>query len=155
MTEYTADEVLKGIQEWADQCYQQAGQKVDVELHGGRFTLADLKNYATSKLACRIALEGLRFEVNGRGELIASGQVVVVVLAGDNGKKGTRALNVLQVASVLQAALPASNCGLELQDSINAKEVRSANLYSAALDTVGTAGWVITWPVKFQHPRVR
>lgn len=155
MTEYTADEVLHGIQEWAEQCYQQAGQKVEVALHGGRFTPADLKRYATAARACRIALEGLRFEVTGRGELITTGQVVVVVLAGDNGKKDTRALNVLQVAGVLQAAVPASRCGLALQDSINAKDVRSANLYSAALDTAGTAGWVITWPVKFQHPRVR
>lgn len=155
MTEYTADQVLKGIQEWAEQCYQQAGQKVEVALHGGRFTPADLKRYATADRACRIALEGLRFEAGNRGQLIASGQVVVVVLAGDNNKKGTRALNVLQVASPLQAALPTSRCGLELQDSINAKDVRSANLYNAALDTAGTAGWVITWPVKFQHPRVR
>ena len=56
---------------------------------------------------------------------------------------------------MLQAALPASRCGLALQDSINAKDVRSANLYNAALDAAGTAGWVITWPVKFQHTRVR
>lgn len=121
MTEYTADQVLQRIQEWAEQCYQQAGQKVEVALHGGRFTTADLKRYATAARACRIALEGLRFEVTGRGELITSGQVVVVVLAGDNGKKDTRALNVLQVAGVLQAALPASRCGLALQDSINAR----------------------------------
>lgn len=155
MTEYTADQVLQGIQEWAEQHYQAAGQKVEVALHGGRFTPADLKRYATAGRACRIALEGVRFEVTGRGELIATGQAVVVLLAGDHGKAGARALNVLQMASVLQAALPASRCGLHLQDSINAKDVRSANLYSAALDTAGTAGWVITWPVKFHHPRVR
>lgn len=155
MTEYTADQVLAGIKAWAEQHYQAAGQKVEVALHGGRFTPADLKRYATANRACRIALEGLRFEVTGRGELVTTGQAVVVLLAGDNGKPGARALNVLQVAGVLQAALPASRCGLELQDSINAKDVRAANLYSAALDSAGTAGWVITWPVKFHHPRVR
>lgn len=155
MSEYTADEVLQSIKEWAEKRYQDAGQKVDVELHGGRFTTGDLKRYGTNKQACRIALEGVRFETTGRGELIATGLAVVVVLAGDNGKTGSRALNVLRVASVLQGALPNSRLGLELQDSINAKDVRSANLYSAALDAAGTAGWVITWPVKFQHPRVR
>ena len=41
------------------------------------------------------------------------------------------------------------------EDSIGAKDVRAANLYHAALDKQGTAAWVITWPVKFTHPRVR
>jgi len=155
MTEYTADQVLAGINEWAAQAYQHAGQRVEVALHGGRFTSTDLKRYATRHRACRIALEGLRFQVTGQGALLATAQVVVVLLAGDDGKAGTRALNVLQVAAVLLGALPASRCGLELHDSINAKDVRSANLYNAALDQAGTAGWVITWPVSFQHPRVR
>lgn len=155
MTELTADQLLQGIQTWAEQLYQGATPKVEVALHGGRFSTADLERYATRARACRIALEGLRFEVNGRGRLVAHGHAVAVVLAGDAGKASPRALNVLQVASTLQAALPGSRCGLALEDSIDAKDVRAANLYHAGLDKAGTAAWVITWPVKFNHPRVR
>lgn len=155
MAEHTADQVLAGVRSWIEQLYQDEPKKPEVELHGGRFTPDDLARYSTKKRACRVALEGLKFEVNGRGRLIASGHLVVVVLAGDEGKANARALNVLQVASTLQAALPGSKCGLALEDSINAKEVRAANLYHAALDKAGIAGWVITWPVKFDHPRVQ
>jgi len=155
MTDLTAAEVLDGIKTWAEQIYQDAGLKVEVALHGGRFTPADLERYATRASACRIALEGLKFELSNRGELIASGQVVAVVLAGDQGKAGARALNVLAAAAPLQAALPSSRCGLALHDSIDAKDVRAANLYHAALDKQGTTGWVITWPVEFTHPRTR
>lgn len=155
MAELTAAEVLGGIHAWAEQVYQAAGLKVEVALHGGRFSAADLERYATRASACRIALEGLKFALGNRGELIASGQVVAVVLAGDQGKAGTRALNVLAAAAPLQAALPSSRCGLALADSIDAKDVRAANLYSAALDKQGAAGWVITWPVQFIHPRTR
>ncbi|MBA4289342.1 MAG: hypothetical protein C0439_10255 [Pseudomonas sp.] len=154
MTELTADQVLKGIEVWAAELFLDVKPKVEVALHGGRFSAADLERYATKARACRIALEGLKFEVNGRGQLIAHGHAVVVVLAGD-AKDKPRALNVLQVASTLQAALPGSRCGLALEDSINAKEVRAANLYHAGLDKAGTAAWVITWPVKFEHPRTR
>lgn len=154
MTELTADQVLEGIHAWAEQLYQATTPKVEVALHGGRFSVADLERYATKARACRVALEGLRFELNGRGRLIAHGHAVVVVLAGDASRAIPRALNVLQVASTLQAALPGSKCGLELEDSIDAKNVRAANLYHAGLDKAGTAAWVITWPVKFEHPRV-
>lgn len=154
MTELTADQVLQGIEAWAKELYQNGSPKVEVALHGGRFSAADLERYATKARACRIALEGLKFEVNGRGQLIAHGHAVVVVLAGD-AKDTPRALNVLQVASTLQAALPGSRCSLALEDSINAKDVRAANLYHAGLDKAGTAAWVITWPVKFEHPRTR
>ena len=81
--------------------------------------------------------------------------MVLVALAGDLGKKGSRALNVLDVVTPVTAALPGSRLGIELEDSIGAKDVRAANLYHAALDKQGTAAWVITWPVKFTHPRVR
>lgn len=155
MAELTAAELLAGIQAWAEQVYQAAGLKVEVALHGGRFTPADLERYATRASACRIALEGLRFALNGRGQLIASGHAVAVVLAGDQGKAGSRALNVLAAAAPLQAALPGSRCGEALTDSVDAKDVRAANLYSAALDKQGAAGWVITWPVEFIHPRTR
>ncbi|TWC35057.1 hypothetical protein FBY03_111105 [Pseudomonas sp. SJZ079] len=155
MAELTPAQVLAGIQAWAQQQYQEAGQKVEVALHGGRFSVADLERYSTRTLACRIALEGLKFEVNGAGRLIAHGHVVVVVLAGDGSKAGSRALNVLAVGGTLQAALPGSKCGLALEDSVNAKDLRSANLYHAGLDKAGTAAWVLTWPVKFNHPRVR
>lgn len=154
MTDLTADQVLQGIEAWAAELFQGVTPKVEVALHGGRFSAADLERYATKARACRIALEGLKFEVNGRGHLIALGHAVVVVLAGD-AKDKPRALNVLQVASTLQAALPGSRCGLALEDSINAKDVRAANLYHAGLDKAGTAAWVITWPVKFEHPRTR
>jgi hypothetical protein len=155
MTELTAAALLDGIQAWAEQVYQAAGLKVEVALHGGRFTPADLERYATRASACRLALEGLRFTLNGRGQLIASGHVVAVVLAGDQGKAGSRALNVLAAAAPMQAALPGSRCGVALVDSVDAKDVRAANLYSAALDKQGAAGWVITWPVEFIHPRTR
>lgn len=151
----TADQVLVGIEAWAKELYQVAGQKVEVALHGGRFTPADLARYATRDSACRIALEGIKFELNGRGELNAMCQAVVVVLAGDQGKAGARALNVLKVGQPLLAALAGSRLGLDLMDSINAKDVRTANLYHAELDKQGTAAWVITWPVEFNHPRVR
>lgn len=154
MTELTADQVLQGIEAWAAELFQSVTPKVEVALHGGRFSAADLERYATKARACRIALEGLKFEVAGRGQLIAHGHAVVVVLAGD-AKDKPRALNVLQVASTLQAALPGSRCSLALEDSINAKDVRAANLYHAGLDKAGTAAWVITWPVKFEHPRTR
>ena len=154
MTELTADQVLQGIEAWAAELFKDEKPKVEVALHGGRFSAADLARYATKDRACRIALESLKFEVIGRGQLIAHGHAVVVVLAGD-AKDKPRALNVLQVASTLQAALPGSRCGLALEDSINAKEVRAANLYHAGLDKAGTAAWVITWPVKFEHPRTR
>ncbi|MGK4383412.1 hypothetical protein, partial [Ectopseudomonas oleovorans] len=146
MTEYTADQVLQRIQEWAEQCYQQAGQKVEVALHGGRFTTADLKRYATAARACRIALEGLRFEVTGRGELITSGQVVVVVLAGDNGKKDTRALNA---CCRWPAYFTGRVAGQPLQPGAAGHRAGRAqrSLYNAALDAAGTTGWVITWPV--------
>lgn len=155
MAELTAAELLDGIKAWAEQQYQAAGLKVEVALHGGRFTPADLERYATRSSACRLALEGLRFTLNGRGQLIASGHAVAVVLAGDQGKAGSRALNVLAAAEPLQAALPGSRCGVALVDSVDAKDVRAANLYSAALDKQGAAGWVITWPVEFIHPRTR
>lgn len=155
MAELTAAELLAGIQAWAEQVYQAAGLKVEVAQHGGRFTPADLERYATRASACRIALEGLKFDLGGRGELLASGHVVAVVLAGDQGKAGSRALNVLAAAAPLQAALPHSRCGVALYDSIDAKSIRAANLYSAALDKQGAAGWVITWPVEFIHPRTR
>jgi hypothetical protein len=153
MAEITADDVLAGTKAWAERLYAAAGMKVETALHGGRFTVADVERYATRERACRIALEGLKFELYGRGDLIAHGHVVVVVLAGDHGKVGARAVNVLETATPIQAALPGSRCGLALVDSINAKEVRAANLYNAELDKRGTAAWVITWPVKFQHPR--
>lgn len=155
MAEQTAAELLDGIRAWAEQVYQAAGIKVEVALHGGRFTPADLERYVTRASACRLALEGLRFTLNGRGQLIASGHVVAVVLAGDQGKAGSRALNVLAAAAPLQAALPSSRCGVALTDSVDAKDVRAANLYSAALDKNGAAGWVITWPVEFIHSRTR
>lgn len=155
MAELSAAELLDGIRTWVEQVYQAADFKVEVALHGGRFTPADLERYATRAMACRLALEGLRFSLNGRGQLIASGHAVAVVLAGDQGKAGGRALNVLAAAAPLQAALPGSRCGVALTDSVDAKDVRAANLYSAALDKNGAAGWVITWPVEFIHPRTR
>ncbi|MCY1286891.1 hypothetical protein D9M70_358710 [compost metagenome] len=155
MTEMTAADVLAGVKAWAEQLYQAADLKVEVALHGGRFIVTDLERYATKSQACRVALEGVRFELNGRGELIANGHVVVVVLAGDHGRAGDRAVNVLKVAAPIQAALPGSRNGLELMDSIDAKTVRAANLYHAELDKRGSAAWVITWPVEFKHPRVR
>lgn len=155
MAELTAAQVLGGIKGWAEQLYQAAGLKVEVALHGGRFTPADLERYAARASACRIALEGLKFELGNRGELLASGQAVAVVLAGDQGKSGARAINVLAAAAPLQAALPGSRCGLALRDSIDAKNIRAANLYHAALDKQGTAAWVITWPVEFTHPRTQ
>lgn len=155
MAELTADQVLAGAKVWAEQLYQAADLKVEVALHGGRFIVTDLERYATKSMACRVALEGLKFELNGKGELVTRAHLVVVVLAGDHGKAGDRAVNVLKVAAPLQAALPGSRLGLELEDSINAKDVRAANLYHAELDKRGTAAWVIAWPVKFQHPRVR
>jgi len=153
MAELTAAEVLAGVKTWVAGLYSSAGLKVEVALHGGRFTVGDLERYATASMACRIALEGLKFELNGRGELIAHGQIVVVLLAGDHGRAGERAVNVLNVATPLLAALPGSRAGLALMDSVNARDVRAANLYHAELDKRGTAAWVITWPVKFQHVR--
>ncbi len=155
MAEMTPAQLLDGVQSWVEQQYQVAGLQVEVELHGGRFSPADLERYATRNRACRIALEGLRFEVNGSGRLQCQGLVVLVALAGDLGKKGSRALNVLDVVTPVTAALAGSRLGIELEDSIGAKDVRAANLYHAALDKQGTAAWVITWPVKFTHPRVR
>lgn len=153
MAELTAAELLDGLRTWAERVYRAAGLKVEVALHGGRFTPADLERYAARATACRIALEGLRFALNGRGQLVASGHAVAVVLAGDQGRAGSRALNVLAATVPLQAALPGSRCDMALVDSIDAKDVRAANLYSAALDKQGTAGWVVTWPVEFIHPR--
>lgn len=155
MNELTADQVLAGIEAWAEIAFAAAGLTVETALHGGRFTPAELERYATRTMACRIALEGLRFETNGRGQLEATAHAVVVALAGDLGKAGSRANNVLRVMAALQAALPGSRCGLELMDSINAKDMRAANLYHSELEKRNTAAWVLTWPVKFQHPRVR
>ncbi|AMO73846.1 hypothetical protein [Pseudomonas citronellolis] len=155
MNELTADQVLDGIKVWAGRVFIVAGLKVETALHGGRFTPAELERYATRTLACRIALEGLKFETNGRGQLEATAHVVVVALAGDLGQAGSRASNVLTVTAALQAALPGSRCGLELMDSVNAKDMRAANLYHAELEKRNTAAWVLTWPVKFLHPRVR
>lgn len=155
MAELTPDAVLSGAKQWAEQLFADAQLKVEVGLHGGRFAVTDLERYATRTMACRVALEGLKFEVNGAGKLICTGHVVLVALAGDHGKAGERAVNVLKVLVPIQGALPGSRLGLELEDSINAKDVKAANLYHAALDQKGTAAWVITWPVKFKHPRVR
>lgn len=155
MAELSADAVLAGIKAWAEALFQGAGLKVETALHGGRFTAADLERYATTARACRIALEGVKFEVNGRGELVAQGHAVMVALSGDHGKAGTRALNVVATCEPIWSALPGSRCGLALLDSIDAKDVRAANLYNAELDKRGTAAWVTTWPVQFKHPRVR
>ncbi|MDF3931394.1 hypothetical protein [Pseudomonas citronellolis] len=155
MSKLTAAQVLDGIESWAVLVFAAAGLKVETALHGGRFAVADLERYSTRTMACRIALEGLKFETDGRGQLVATAHAVVVALAGDLGKAGSRASNVLTVTAALQAALPGSRCGLELMDSINAKDMRAANLYHAELDKKGTAAWVLTWPVKFEHPRVR
>ncbi|OQR35913.1 hypothetical protein BWR15_06185 [Pseudomonas sp. T] len=155
MSELTADQVLAGLKTWAVQVFELAGMKVETALHGGRFTPTDLERYSTSTTACRLALEGLKFETNGKGQLIVTAHAVVVAMAGDLGKPGSRASNVLKVTAALQAALPGSRCGLALMDSINAKDMRAANLYHAELDKKGTAAWVLTWPVKFEHPRVQ
>lgn len=155
MAELTPDAVLAGVKDWVEQLFAAAQLKVEVALHGGRFAVSDLERYAARTMACRAALEGLKFEVNGRGELVCTGHVVLVALAGDLGKAGERAVNVLKVLVPIQSALPGSRLGLELEDSINAKDIRAANLYHAALDQKGTAAWVITWPIKFKHPRVR
>lgn len=155
MSELTADQVLEGIKTWTEGVFASAGLKVETALHGGRFTPTELERYSTRTMACRIALEGQKFEMDGKGRLVATALVVVVALAGDLSKAGSRASNVLKVTAALQAALPASRCGLELMDSINAKDMRTANLYHAELEKRGTAGWVLTWPVKFEHPRVR
>lgn len=155
MDELTPAAVLAGVETWVNAQFEAAQLKVEVKLHGGRFSVADLEKYATSTRACRVALEGLKFEVTGRGDLVCSAHVVLVALAGDLGKAGTRALNVLQVLTPIQAAAPGSKLDLALQDSINAKDIKAANLYHAALDQKGTAAWVITWPVQFKHPRVR
>ncbi len=155
MSELTADQVLDGIKAWAVGIFAGAGLKVETELHGGRFTPTELERYATKTMACRIALEGLKFVVTGQGRMEATALVVVVGLAGDLGKAGSRASNVLRLLAPIQAALPGTRHGLELMDSINAKDIRAANLYNAALEGRGTAAWVLTWPVKFEHPRVR
>lgn len=155
MNELTADQVLEGIKTWTEGVFEAAGLKVETALHGGRFTPTELERYATKTMACRIALEGQKFETNGKGQLVATAQVVLVAMAGDLGKAGARASNVLRVTSAVQAALPGSRCDLELMDSINAKDMRTANLYHAELEKRGTAGWVLTWPVKYQHPRVQ
>lgn len=155
MSELRADQVLDGIKAWAVGVFENDGLKVETELHGGRFTPTELERYATKTMACRIALEGLKFTLNGQGKLIGTALVVVVGLAGDQGKAGSRAGNVLRLLAPLQAALPGTKHDLELMDSIDAKDMRAANLYNAALEGRGTAAWVLTWPVKFQHPRVR
>lgn len=155
MSELTADQVLDGIKVWAAGIFADAELKVETELHGGRFTPTELERYATKTMACRIALEGLKFNTTGQGRMEVTALVVVVGLAGDLGKAGTRASNVLRVLAPLQAALPGTRHDLELMDSINAKDMRAANLYNAALEGRGTAAWVLTWPVRFEHPRVR
>lgn len=155
MSELTADQVLDGIKVWAEGVFTAADLKVETALHGGRFTPTELERYATRTMACRIALEGLKFNATGSGRLEASALVVVVGLAGDLGKAGSRASNVLRLLASLQAALPGTRHDLALMDSINAKDMRAANLYNAALEGRGTAAWVLTWPVRFEHPRVR
>lgn len=155
MSELRADQVLDGIKTWAEGVFSASGLVVETQLHGGRFVAAELERYATRTMACRVALEGLKFTLTGQGKLVATALVVVVGLAGDQGKAGTRASNVLRVLTPLQAALPGTKHDLELVDSIDAKEVRAANLYNAALEGRNCAAWVLTWPVKFQHPRVR
>lgn len=155
MAELTPTAVLAGVETWVNAQFEAAQLKVEVKLHGGRFSVADLERYATTTRACRIALEGLRPSVNGQGHLVCSAQVVLVALAGDLGRAGSRALNVLDVLAPILSALPGSDLGLPLVDSINGKDVRAANLYHAALDQKSTAAWVITWPVQFKHPRVR
>ncbi|WP_281687574.1 hypothetical protein [Pseudomonas citronellolis] len=155
MSELTADQVLDGIKAWAERAFVASDLKVETQLHGGRFLSAELERYATRSMACRIALEGLKFNLNGQGKLVATALVVVVGLAGDLGKAGSRAGNVLRLLAPLQAALPGTKHDLELMDSIDAKDVRAANLYNAALEGRNCAAWVLAWPVKFQHPRVR
>lgn len=155
MSELTADQVLDGIKVWAESVFSASGLTVETQLHGGRFVAAELERYATRTMACRVALEGLKFTLTGQGKLVATALVVVVGLAGDQGKAGTRASNVLRVLAPLQAALPGTKHDLELMDSIDAKDVRAANLYNAALEGRNCAAWVLAWPVKFQHPRVR
>lgn len=51
MTELTADQVLQGIEQWATGLYQGATPKVEIALHGGRFSQADLERYATKDRA--------------------------------------------------------------------------------------------------------
>ncbi|WP_236202340.1 hypothetical protein [Pseudomonas pseudonitroreducens] len=155
MSDLTAEQVLEGVKAWVERAFVASDLKVETQLHGGRFVPAELERYATRTMACRIALEGLKFNLNGQGKLVATALVVVVGLAGDLGKAGSRAGNVLRLLAPLQAALPGTKHDLELMDSIDAKDVRAANLYNAALEGRNCAAWVLAWPVKFQHPRVR
>jgi phage gp37-like protein len=120
-----------------------------IEPHGGSFDEKEIKRFAVTTPAIRVALMGFgKVERHASGSFVLPAQFAVVIVArdkmaaDDSGKLSRDALALL-VANAVTLAVAGHRFGL--QGVLAPENLRGENLYSGAIDTTGLALWQVAW----------
>lgn len=120
-----------------------------VELHGGRFDLAELKRISTRAPAIRLAILSVATtEHTSRARLRYDIQWIAVIIAQGTSQTA-RADQALTLADTLLAQLPRSKLGIPGAEMIGTDSIRASNAYNGAIDRINIASWVIEWRQAF------
>ena len=120
-----------------------------VQIHGGRFDLAELKRISTRAPAIRLAILSVAStEHTSRARLRYDIQWIAVVIAHGTAQT-TRADQALDLSDTLIAHLPRSKLGIPGAEMIAPESIRATNAYKGAIDRINIASWFIEWRQAF------
>jgi hypothetical protein len=119
---------------------------VNLEAHGGRFDLEELKRMAAKAPCVRLAVLGVddaQQTRSGEAELLARLGAFVVAKAAPG---LTRDRAALAIVDTILGVVPGNRFSLDATQP--AGDVRADNLYSGDVDQAGVAMWAVSWHQK-------
>lgn len=116
----------------------------DIDGHGGRFGLDELKRWAVKAPAIRVAVLGLRdFSEQPQGKFRGTARIGLFLLTKDT-PGSERSAAALAIVDALIQKIPGNTWGMD-QTVNTPKAMRGENLYGAELDKSAIALWALAW----------
>jgi phage gp37-like protein len=126
------------------------GDLVDVSMHGGRFTLEQIKRHTRRSPAVILACAGLPdLEIQGGAERVVTTRWVAMVMATDR-ERNTRDEKCIATVELILHLL--GDQRWDLDDVHRTSDIDATNLFAPDVERHGLALWAVTWDQKVDLP---
>lgn len=121
-----------------------------VEIHGGRFSLADVKKYSTRTPAVFVTALNIPPREIGSQDVDAPVDLMLFIITKD-APGLSRYESALAIAEHIAERLPGKNLGLSF--AFPAEQVQAKNLHTTELANIGVTLWGVAWKQTLRFSR--